>query len=87
MQIKTACPAGCKYINGDKCIANECPYQTGGVHYDIRTYTFYKTATADEFDDFIAWAIANKNAVYHGESIVPVIENAVEKYMIERGKI
>lgn len=36
MEIRTGCPSGCKYISGDKCIASECPYQTGSVRYDIR---------------------------------------------------
>lgn len=36
MEIRTGCPSRCKYISGDKCIASECPYQTGSVRYDIR---------------------------------------------------
>lgn len=86
MQIRTGCPTGCKYISGDKCIASECPYQTGGVHYDIRMNTFYKTATADEIDDFLRWAVAHNYATYSGENIVIYDSaNAVEKYKIEKG--
>lgn len=29
MEIRTSCPSNCKYINENKCIAIECPYQTG----------------------------------------------------------
>lgn len=86
MQIRTSCPTGCKYISGDRCIATECPYQIGGVHYDIRMSTFYKTATADEINDFLRWAAANNYATYHGVTIViNDIANAVEKYKIEKG--
>lgn len=34
--IRTRCPNGCKYKSGNKCVASECPYQTGYVRYDIR---------------------------------------------------
>ena len=34
--IKTRCPNGCKYKNGNTCAASECLYQTGDVRYDIR---------------------------------------------------
>lgn len=27
MEIRTSCPSNCKYINGNKCIAIECPYK------------------------------------------------------------
>ena len=37
--IRTRCPNGCKYKSGDTCVASECPYQTGGVKYDIRLNT------------------------------------------------
>lgn len=50
MEIRTSCPSGCKYISGDKCIASECPYQTGSVRYDTLNYSTRKSETAIAFD-------------------------------------
>lgn len=36
VEVRTRCPNGCKYKSGYTCVASECPYQTGGVRYDIR---------------------------------------------------
>lgn len=48
MQIKTACPIGCKYISGGRCIASECPYSYGNVQYDIRMNTFTPPKTEEK---------------------------------------
>lgn len=93
MQIRTGCPTGCKYISGDRCIVNECPYQTGGVHYDIRMnpqgangkrYVFYDD-TLQSLDNFVEWLRVKEKQQPHTLLLMSVddIANAVEKYKIE----
>lgn len=96
MEIRTGCPTGCKYISGDKCIASECPYQTGGVRYDIRMnkqgangvrYVFYDDTLDFHLDGFVKWLRVKEKQQPHTLLLMSVddISNAVEKYKIEKG--
>ena len=52
MEIRTSCPTGCKYISGDRCIANECKrnFSTTIVVDDIPTIEDRRPDMPDRID-------------------------------------
>ena len=74
--IRTSCPNGCKYISGGKCIASECPYQTGNVRYDIRMNNERldkcKEQSVKEFVNKLKQAICDNTYPYFDKNGKPV---------------